>query len=279
MKQEDVAALAGLLNSTAEEVGHAVENGTVSELINGFLPTVRIFAEKDFQTLSENLKRQALMEIDKTKLPKDIYDYVKGSVLEKAEKTLARQYGVDKYEGFDNLVEEIIKTKSKTPSDEETKALKQRIIEIETDYKSRLEMERKSYENRFIDAELNRVIGEIPIDAEGAKLENQQEIVRAMVKSKFAFNIDNDRILAVKDGNPVTDSKLDPVPLKDVIYNFAKDYVNLRPDQGGRGDSSSTKGSRTIDFADYCQKNGIMPNTMEMVKAKNDLESKGYKLE
>lgn len=278
MKQEDVAALAGLLNSSAEEVSQAIENGTVSEIINGFLPTVKIFPQRDFETLSENLKRQAIAELDKTKLPREVFEYVKGSVLEKAEKTLAKQYGITDYQGLDNLVENIITTKTKTSPDEETKALKQRIVEVENEYKTKLEQERKGFESRFIDTELKRVVSELPIDAEGTKLENQQEIVMAMVKAKFDFSMDNNRIQAVKEGKPITDRKLDPVPLKEVVYNFAKEYVNLRPEQGGRGDSSSTNGSRTINLAEYCEKNNIPPNSVQLIMAKKELEAKGYKL-
>lgn len=279
MKENDVTALAALFGATAEDVSQAIESGTVSDLINKFSSTTKILPEKDFQILSENLKKQALLELDKTKLPKDVYDYVKGSVLEKTEKELARQYGVSDYVNLNGLVEQIIQTKSKATPDDETKALKQRIQEIESEKNTAIESVRKTFENRFIDTELNRVISELPIDADGVKLDNQKEMIRTLVKSKIAFQLDEDKIMAIKDGNPITDSKLDPIPLKDVIYGFAKDYVTLRPEQGGRGDSSSTNNaSRVVDFAEYCQKNNIPPNSIQMVNAKKELEGKGYKI-
>ena len=278
MKQEDVTALAGLLNVTAEDVEAAKEGG-LSELINSFLPTVKIMPVKDFDTFTENLKRQAITELDKTKLPRDVFEYVKGSVLEQKEKALAKQYNVTDYQNFDNLVEEIIKTKMKTPPDGEAQKLKDRIIELEDQHKAELANVSKTFDNRFIDMELNRAIDELPIEAEGDKLKNQQEVVRAMVKAKHAFAVDNDKILTIRDGKPVTDTKLDPVPLSEVVYGVAKDYVNLRPEQGGRGDKSSTNGSRKINFEEYCVKNNIRPNSVELVKAKRDLEAKGYTLE
>jgi hypothetical protein len=280
MKQEDVVALAALLNSTAEDVKTAVDNGGVSELINGFLPTVKIMPERDFSTYSENLKRQAINELDKTKLPRDLYEYVKGSVLEKTERELAKKHGVaDGFTGMDELVEQIIKTKTKTAPDDETAKLKQRITEIENEWAGKLAIANKSFEDKFIDTELGRVIGELPIDAEGDKLTNQQKIVRAMLKESFTFSMDEGIPVAMKDGKAIQDSKLDPVPIKDVVYQFAKDYVNLRPEQGGRGSSSSTSGSRKMNFPEYCEKNHILPNSMEFFKAKSDLEAKGYKLE
>lgn len=277
MKQEDVTALAALLNTTAENVSQAIEEGKVSELITGFATTNQVMPKDDFAILRDNLKKQALSEIDKTKLPKDVYDYVKGSVLEKTEKELARQYGVAEYTNLNGLVEEIIKTKTKTTPDEETSKLKQRIVEIENEKKTEVESVRKTFENKFIDTELNRVIAELPIDAEGEKLVNQQRIVRAMIKETFNFQLEGDGIMAIKDGKPVQDTKLDPVPIREVISQFAKDYVNLRPEQGGRGDSSSLEGTRVVDFAEYCEKNNIRPNSVEMVKAKRELEAKGYK--
>jgi len=278
MKQEDVTALAALLNRTAEEV-KAAEEGGLSKLIDEFLPTVKVMPVQDFETLTENLKRQAITELDKTKLPRDIFEYVKGSVLEQKEKTLAKQYNVTDYQNFDSLIEEIIKTKMKTPPDVDTQKLKDRIIELEDQHKAELANVSKTFDNRFIDMELNRVIDELPIEAEGDKLKNQQEVVRAMVKARHAFAVDNDKILTLRDGKPVTDTKLDPVPLREVVYMVAKDYVNLRPEQGGRGDKSSTNGSRKINFAEYCEKNGIRPNSVELVKAKRELEAKGIILE
>ncbi len=278
MKQEDVTALAALLNRTAEEV-KAAEEGGLSKLIDEFLPTVKVMPVQDFETLTENLKRQAITELDKTKLPRDIFEYVKGSVLEQKEKALAKQYGVTDYQNFDNLVEEIIKTKMKTPPDVDTQKLKDRILELEDQHKTELANVSKTFDNRFIDMELNRAIGELPIEAEGDKLKNQQEVVRAMVKAKHSFTVDNDKILTIRDGKPVTDTKLDPVPLNEVVYMVAKDYVNLRPEQGGRGDKSSSGGAGIINFTKYCEDNHLRPNSLEMLKAKKDFEAKGYKLE
>ena len=280
MKQEDVVALAALLNYTAEDVKTAVDNGGISELINGFLPTVKIMPEKDFATYSENLKRQAISELDKTKLPRDVYEYVKGSVLEKTERELAKKHGItENFNGVDDLVEQIIKTKTKAVPDDESKLLKQRIVDLEKEWSEKLATASKGFEEKFIDTELGRVISELPIEAEGEKLTNQQRIVRAMLKESFTFSLDEGVPVVMKDGKPILDSKLDPVPIKDVVYQFAKDYVNLRPEQGGRGSSSSTSGSRKMNFPEYCEKNNILPNSMEYFKAKSDLESKGYKLE
>lgn len=279
MKQEDVTALAGLLNSTADDVKAADENGGLSKLIDSFLPTVKMMPVKDFETFTENLKRQAITDLDKTKLPREVFEYVKGSVLEQKEKTLAKQYNVTDYQNFDNLVEEIIKTKMKTPPDADTQKLKDRIVELEEQHKSELANVSKTFDNRFIDMELNRAINELPIEAEGDKLKNQQEVVRAMVKAKHAFAVENDKILTIRDGKTVTDTKLDPVPLSEVVYGVAKDYVNLRPEQGGRGDKSSSGGLGVINFTKYCEDNHLKPNSLELLKAKKDFEAKGYKLE
>lgn len=278
MKQEDVAALAGLFNSTAETVNQAVEDGKVSELITAFSNQNKVFSTADFDKFQDNLKKQALTELDKNNLPQPVYEYVKGSVLEKAEKDLAKAYGLER-KPLKELVEDIISTKTKTNPDDEVQRLKARIVEVENDYNTKLTTERSAFKQQFVNAELERIIGDLPIDAEGEKLTNQRDIVRTMLSQKIAFDYENGILTATREGKLVTDSKLDPVPVKDVIYEFAKNYVNLSPAKGGRGDSSSTSGSRTINFAEYCEKNGIMPNSMEFVGKKRELESKGYKLE
>lgn len=279
MKEIDVTALAALLGSTAENVNTAIESGTVSELITGFTGANKVIPMKDYPTLEANLKRQAFMELDKTNLPVEVFKYVKGSVLEKTEKELAKKHGITEYQNLDDLVEAIITTKVKTPSDNEVKELKQRIVDIETESKTKLDLVSKAFENRFINTDLLRAVGELPIDAEGDKLKNQQEIVIAMAKQKLDFRMENDRTVAYRDGKLVSDSKLDPIPVKDVISELAKDYVNIRHEQGGRGDQSSTNGSKTINFAEHCEKNGIKPNSIEMAVAKRDFEAKGYTLE
>lgn len=278
MKENDVAELAGLLNVTAEEVNGAVENGTVSELINNFRGQTKIFANADFDTYQANLKKQALTELDKNNLPQPIYEYVKGSVLEKVERELAKEHGLQA-KPIKQLVEEIISTKTKTVPDDEVARLKARIVEIEQEYEGKLTHEKTAFERRFIDSEIERIINDLPIDAEGEKLNNQRDIVRTMVSQKYNFALENGQMTALKDGKPILDSKLDPVPLKDVVYGFAKDYVNLSPAKGGRGDASSTSASRSINFAEYCEKNGITPNSIEFVTKKRELEAKGYKLE
>jgi len=279
MKEQDVTAFAALLGSTVENVNTAIENGTVSELITGFTTNTKLIPVKDYPTLEANLKRQALMELDKTNLPADVFKYVKGSVLEKTEKELAKKHGITDYQHLDDLVEAIIATKAKPAPDDDSKKLKDRIVELETNHKTELEKVSKTYETRFINTELLRAVGELPIDAEGDKLKNQQEIVIAMAKQKIDFRMENDQTVGYRDGKLISDSKLDPIPVNDVIADFAKDYVNLRHEQGGRGDQSSTNGSKTIDFAKYCADNGINPNTPAQVKAIKELESKGYKLE
>lgn len=279
MKDIDVTALAGLLGSTAENVKSAEENGGLSELINGFTGANKVIPVKDYPTLEANLKRQAFMDLDKTNLPKEVFAYVKGSVLEKTEKELAKKHGIAEYQNLDDLVEAIITTKVKTPSDDEVKQLKQRIVDIETESKAKLDQVSKTFETRFINTDLLRAVSELPIDADGDKLKNQQEIVIAMAKQKLEWRMEGDRTVAYRDGKLVSDSKLDPIPAKEVIADLAKDYVNLRHEQGGRGDQSSTNGSKTISFADYCEKNGIKPNTIEMAVAKRKFETEGYKLE
>lgn len=277
-KEKSVAELAGLLLSTAEEVDRAIEDGTISDVIKNFTSQVKIMSNQDFDTFSKNLKSQALTELDKNNLPQPIYEYVKGSVLEKLEREIAKENGLTA-KPIKQLIEDVIVAKTKTNPDDESKRLKQQIVDLENEWSNKLNTAQTTFESKFIDNEIERLVGDLPIDAEGDKLDNQREIVRTMIKGKLQFKWDDGKIIPIKDGNAMVDSKLDPLPVKDVIYGFAKDYVNLSPEKGGRGDSSSSSGSRTLNFAEYCEKNNIQPNSMELVAKRNELLSKGYKLE
>ena len=100
---------------------------------------------------------------------------------------------------------------------------------METNHKTELEKVSKTFETRFINTELLRAVGELPIDAEGDKLKNQQEIVIAMAKQKIEFRMENDQTVGYREGKLISDSKLDPIPVKDVIA-----AIGARPLYGNR---------------------------------------------
>ena len=277
MKENDVAKLASLFKTKPEVLSPLIEEG-LSEFIEKFESSHTIMPVADFEKFKENHKASVVNDLMTGEIPKPIYDRVKGTVLEMKEKDLAKRYGVDSFDGYDDLVSKIVESKAKNPDD--VNKLKAEIDKLTATHEEKIKGLEKGYNDRFVNLNLNKLINELPIDAEGVKLDNQREIVRTMVRSHFGFNIDGDRMVVTKDGQPITDSKLDPIPPIDVISSYAKDYVNLKsPGSGGRGDGSSTHTSlKSVSISKYLADNKIPVNGFEHAKVLKDFKEKGVEI-
>lgn len=285
MKENDVVALAGLLGKSAEDVGAAIENGGVSEFIESYTGGHTIMASDDFDTFKTNLANQTISDLAKAeRIPKPIYDRVKGTVLELTEKQVAEKHGVSDYSGFDDLLNKVI-TKAENPT-EDVKALKDQIELIQAQAAQKEQELLAQNDTRYADLRLSEAVKSLPIDAgdDKDKLEKQRQIVRTMFDSEHKVRVDGNSLVVQvnKDGEwkDVVDAKLDPIPYEQVLSDYAKGIVNLKsPAGGGRGDKSSTgsKGGE-VNFAEYCEKNNIPPNSFKMIEAKKKLTADGYTL-
>jgi hypothetical protein len=279
MKENDVVALATLLNKKPEDVSAALEGDGIGGFINEFKTGNTIMSLTDFSKRETNLKDQVIGEIASSQsIPQPIYNRVKGDVLEMTEKKLAEKYKVDQYESFDDLINKLV-TKAENPtSDAELKAQITKLTEEHSQEVDRLKNENN---NRFVSLRVGEAVRGLNIDADGDKLNVQREIVSTMFNSNHKFEVDGDNVIVLrKKGDAwekVTDAKLDPIPVSDVLAEYAKGIVNLKSsDSGGRGDSSSTSSSKTVSASKYLKDNNLTEVSFGWAEAYKKFKAEGY---
>lgn len=283
--EKEVAKLATLLNQKPEQVEKALNEGKLGEVIDSFVKDHTIMTNDEFEGLKTNLKTELIPEVKNqvideisggSSIPKPIYDKVKGNVLEMTEKALSKKYDVNEFNGIDDLVSKIVESHAKDP---EVEKYVKRINELTAEHEQEVEALKNESKKRFISSELNRIYDSIPIDAEDVKLENQRKILRSLISSEFEFDVDNDRVVIKKAPIEHLKKNLDPLPIDEVILNYAKDFVNIKSsDGGGRGSGSSAGGSKIVNIKEYCEKNGIAINSPEHAKVFKEFTEKGYEI-
>ena len=273
MKEKDVETLAALLKKTPEEVNTAIENGGISEFIETYESSHEVYTKEDFNTFKSNFEAQVEQKWLDTKVPKRVYDKIKGISYEVIEKEIAEKHGVDAWKGMDDLVAKISNNSAKNPED--TTKLKDQIDRIVAEHKQEMEAKSRENDTRFIDLQLNQLVSAIPIDAEGRVLETQRKMLKTMIKSEFDFSVEADALKITNAPVDFVQKNLDPMPPIEVMTNFAKDYVNLSSGGGGRGDISSTAKTTRVNLPDYCKKNGIMVNSPEHAEALKKFKEAG----
>jgi len=280
MKENDVAALASLLNKKPEDVSAALEGDGISGLIDEFKTGHEIFTSTELDSLKTNLQNSFDAElVNRKELPKPVYDRIKGGVLEMTEKELAGKFGIDSYNGVTDLVNKIVESKAKSPKD--VAELKAQIDQLVEDHARELDEVKSTNNNRFKSLRLKEFVDSVPIDAEGALLENQREILRTMIESKFKFDIADDSLVIAESPVEHLQKNLDPRPIPEVFNEFAKLYVNVKsPNSGGRGDSSSasSSGMKSVNLKDHMQKHGIRPNSLELYEFVEKCKTEGIEI-
>ena len=280
MKENDVAKLASLLQKQPDEISTALENGGVSEFIDNFVSGNSIMPVGDFETFKANYEKQVVEKLSTSdKLPKVLYDRIKGTVLEMKEKELAQKFDISDFNGIEDLVEKVVQTKAKNPED--VTKLRAKIDELSETHRVEVDNLRRANDQRYVDFRINEVVGQVDIDAEGKMLENQRRILSTMLKNEYGFIVKDDSVVATKAGEPIVNNKLEPIPLNDVVRDFAKEIVKLKsPDGGGRGEGSSAHGAtvKSVVLKDYMQKNNIRPNSSELASAIKDFRARGIEI-
>jgi len=266
MKENDVAALASLLNKKPEDVSAALEGDGISGFIDEFKSGHEIFTSDELTGLKTNLQASFEAELSTRKdLPKPVYDRVKGAVLEMTEKELAGKFGIDSYNGVSDLVNKIVESKAKNPED--VTKLKAQIDQLVEDHSRELEEVKSTNNKRFKSLRLKEFVDSVDIDAEGDLLNNQREILRTMIESKFQFDVNDNGLVITESPVNHLQKNLDPRPIPEVFNEFAKLYVNVKsPNSGGRGDGSSAGSSsmKSVSLSEHMEKTGIQKNSIEL---------------
>ena len=292
MKENDVEFLGSLLNEKPEAVEQAVTDGTLSEKIKA----LKLMRSDEVDTLKTNLTKQVkenhiseLVEAAKAgEIDKTLYGIIKGSVVEKTERNLAKEYGVTEFDGINDLVSKAISKNKGQADDTQVQELNQKVLDLQGINKelvSEKDTAVTAAEKRANDMVLQRdkrdLVHGVPFDfsdVEQADLEKKtaqrRQIVESVFDARYDLAFEGDKVVVKdKEGNiQKNQATLDPVPPSDVMNTIPVDLgIKIKgPEGGGQGGSSSTsKGDAPFkdveEFNAYCNERGILSTGAEGV--------------
>ena len=278
MKEKSVEILATLLKTTSEKVNSAIESDELETLVSEFKNNNQVFDAKEFATLKTNFRKEVVDNLKEEDIPEAFKAKAVGWKLEDMEKKLAKEYQfTDEFNGLTDLVSKIVTKAEKPVNKEEIQTLKQRIVEIEEEYGNKLAEKSKEFDSKVIADDFSKSLNTLGLDYEDEVLEKQASLFKAAFSGTHKIERQDGTTVVIKDGEVIKDSKLDPLPLKEVMLGVAKDYgFQLKsPDTGGHGGASSkSKNSlQGVSFEEYMDKIGVKPNTEASDKAYSEWSS------
>ena len=290
MEKNDVEFFGSLLNAKPEDVEQYASEGTLSEKIKA----LNLMRSDEVEKLKVNLIRQTkenhineLVEEAKSgTIDKNLYGVIKGAVVEKTERNLAKEYNVDSYEGLNDLVSKAISKNKGHTDDTKIEELTKKISDLQginqnlvTEKETAVGEAKKEYEGKILTRDKKDMINRIPFDfsdVEQADLEKitgqRKQIVESVFDARYSLAFKDDKVVAMdKEGNVVINAAtLDPVPVLDVMKQIPIELgIKVKsPEAGGQGGSSSGGSGTTPfksieDFGAYCEQHKINPTSRE----------------
>lgn len=274
MDEKNVALLATLLKKPNEEVAKALETeGGLEPIVSDFKTQNQVFNLNEFAKLKQNLKKETIEKLEEADIPEPFKAKAIGWKLEKMEEELKTKYQfTDDFNGLTDLVDKIVTTKTKPPrdGDKEVDALKKRIVELESEYKTQLTEKQKEFDSSIIQSDLKKAIKALDLDYEGEVLEKQKGLVQAAFNDVYRIERKDGQTVVFKGDDIVKDSKFDPLPLNEVFKGITQEYgfQTKSPEPGGHGGVSSKRksGLKSVTWQEYLEKNNVKPNTNEADK-------------
>jgi len=134
-KLNSTVALAKILGQTPESVQLAEESETLTEMVNKFNDSNKVFSLSELSDYTKNTQTNQIKSIiEHDNIPSELYNKVKGTVMEQAERNFKREHDyTGDYDDFTGLINNIISDKSKQPNESK----KEDLIKI-SDLESRL---------------------------------------------------------------------------------------------------------------------------------------------
>jgi len=277
----NVEKLAALLGKEPGVVEKAIEEDGIGSLIEEFQTSHQVFTAEELARKLDNHFRSEIEKLgERSELPPNVYNVAKANAFAKLEKEWAKEFGIEKWESINDLRDKIIASKESGGDDEQITKLQTRIDELKQqvlDESKRADGAVKEAEQKYAQElasrDFNSVLADIPIDAEDETLENQRKILSTMFASEYQMEVRDGQTVVLKDGNLLTNKVGDPLPLQDVVKDFAPKWVKLKGDpEGGRGGSSTTTKTNGFaamksaeDFWGYIEEKGIKPGSAEML--------------
>ncbi len=266
---------AELLGLSAAVVDKAIEEKNLPQLITGY----KVFTMGEYDKLLDNVGKQAIDILKDTKkeLPPEIYNRVRGTVLETEENRLKKKFGYSgEYKGMQELVENIVSAQVETVKNDseltkENQRLKELVKKNDEEWERKLTDAKSETGNYIISESLMKAISGIPIDAPDDTLEELRSVIINNFKSNSQVKYENGKIIVSdKNGKQFTDKVGDPLQLADVVKETLPKFVKLKAITGGRAtDTQVVKGNglgtiqNKADLDKYFSDNKIAGNSMK----------------
>ena len=242
-------------------------------IVKDYQKNFHAYSAEELKRLIDNSNKQFLekADFDINEVPKPLYSKIKGAVLEKAEKDLAKEHGIEKYDNLSDLISKLTEKSGK--GDKADEALKNQIEILKNAVKEKeeaIEAIKNETTAKELNQEFNAAVSSLPLDYDEEAVEKQRKLLTAAFSSEFKVTKKEDKIIVLdKEGKPVLDKLADPAKVSDVVKTFAEGYgfKFKSEDTGGRGTGSST-GGNTINykgktFTEVLIEKGVKPNTNE----------------
>jgi len=290
MEDKNVELLATLFDKKPEEIKEFIEKDELAGIITEYKEKHKIFTNEELTQKIDNVKREAIDVLGKDgkSLPSHIYNIAKGNAFEKKEKEIAATHGIEKWEDIDDLIKQVVEKESdKAPDtvekDNLIEKLKKELLGADEKEATAVANAKEGYDKELVEGEIDANVLAVPINKEDEeKLENQRRVLKTMFKDVYTFERKNGTTVVLKDGEPIINKVGDPVPLKEVMNDFAPQWVDLEVPIGGRGSSpisvSGGKGLANIknmnELVEYANSKDIEEGSEKFLALMQEVQEK-----
>ena len=279
LNENAIVSLSGLLNTDKDTVIKAItgeDSAAIDEVTKNLVVRTKADAEKYELNLLSDFKQKHVAELKekakKKELDPELYNFFKGNIAEEFERKLSKNFGVDEFEGFDDLMTKIKNSKS---TDEETKKmiadLQARNNELATEKEAAIKEAQLNFNSELLKMKTDAVYKSIPLDYADEAKEKQLSLLKNTIAQTYDFKVDGGNIVTIdKDGNVLKDKNtLEPVSFNDVVLQIAKayDFKIKSPESGGQGGNSSAgEAGKGMSFDEYRKSKGVKAFTSDADK-------------
>lgn len=218
-------------------------------LVSKFLETNNVFTLDDVIKLKKNSLAEGVIkgveELAKgDQFPSEIHNKIKGNVLDKKEKEVAKNHGITKWDNFDDLISKISAQGKGSDGEKDTQIekLKTSLQDQEAEHKTALEKIESKYTGDFTKRDFDNAVLNLKLEGDEEMVKNQTKLYVDAFHGNFKLSY-KDGVTRVLDseGKVLTDKVGEASTVSDVFKDFALQHgAKIKVlDEGGRGDGSS----------------------------------------
>lgn len=269
-------AIARLLKVDEKVIETASDNEAGDDsIIRDFDSKNKAFSTEELGTLLKNSNEQFLEKADFeiTKVPQNLYAKIAGAVLEKKEKTLAKDHGVSEYKDLNDLLTKIVESKAGKGLDEATKqqieTLKQSVATLEREKVEAVTQAEGKFNSQLSGIDFNTALKSLGMDYEESAKEKQEKLLASTFLQEHKLDRKNNKTIVLdKEGKPLLNKLGEPMSVSDVLKPFAQsyDFKIKEVDAGGRGTGNSQQSQTALKgktLAEAHSIKGTKENTSE----------------